>query len=371
MESSWKGIPTTLVVLAGLAASGSSYQIIEGPKNAMVLEGSEARFNCTISLGWKLIMWALNDTVVLSITPSEPIITNKRFTSASYEEDGNSISEMIIHDVQLRDTGRIKCSLQNSDRDASAFLSVQVMGELLIPRGNLIVTEDKPCNVTCHALGWIPLPDISWEIGVPVSHSSYYSGLEPNDLQSAVSVLTLTPQGNGTLTCLANMKGLDAYKSVTVNLTVVQPSWGSIDKAGTPLPTWAIAVLAESLSLLFILIIVLTIIFCCCCVSSRQEKKDSSYQSEIRKSASMKTKKESLETNVKSGSGNNAYSPDEPRMAKLASLTQEFSESSVWEQQGNRQPDKGPDHRSPGPAGCPQVFFIMASPKTVRNATLV
>ncbi|XP_045858819.1 immunoglobulin superfamily member 5 isoform X3 [Meles meles] len=281
MESSWKGIPATLVVLAGLAASGSSYQIIEGPKNATVLEGSEARFNCTVSPGWKLIMWALNDTVVLSITPTEPIITNDRFTSASYEEGGNSISEMIIHDVQLGDAGRIKCSLQNSDRDASAFLSVQVMGKLRIPRDNLVVPEDKPCNVTCHALGWIPLPDISWEIGVPVSHSSYYSGLEPDNLQNAVSVLTLTPQGNGTLTCLANMKGLSAHKSVTVNLTVVQPSWGSIDKAETSLPTWAIALLAVSLSLLFILIIVLIIIFCCCCVSSRQEKKESSYQSEI------------------------------------------------------------------------------------------
>ena len=90
-----------------------------------MLEGSEARFNCTVSQGWKLIMWALNGTVVLSITPSEPIITNDRFTSASYQEGGNSISEMIIHDVQLRDAGHIKCSLQNSDRDASAFLSVQ------------------------------------------------------------------------------------------------------------------------------------------------------------------------------------------------------------------------------------------------------
>ncbi|XP_044940419.1 immunoglobulin superfamily member 5 isoform X3 [Mustela putorius furo] len=223
MESSWKGIPATLVVLAGLAASGSSYQIIEGPKNATVLEGSEARFNCTVSPGWRLIMWALNDMVVLSVTPTEPIITNNRFTSASYQEGSNSISEMIIHDVQLRDTGRIKCSLQNSDRDASAFLSVQ----------------------------------------------------------------------------------------------------------------------------------------------------ESSYQSEIRKSASVKTNKESLETNVKSGSENNAYSPDEPRMAKLASLARESSESSVREQQGNRQPYQGPDHRSLGPAGRPQVSFIMTSPKTVRNATLV
>ncbi|XP_073743152.1 immunoglobulin superfamily member 5 isoform X3 [Callorhinus ursinus] len=323
MEGSWKGIPAMLVILAGLAASGSSYQIIEGPKNATVLEGTEARFNCTISRGWRLIMWALNDTVVLSITPTEPIITNDRFTSASYEEGSNSISEMIIHDVRLQDTGRIKCSLQNSDRDASAFLSVQVMGELLIPRGNLIVPEDKPCNVTCHALGWIPLPDISWEIGMPVSHPSYNSRPEPDDVQSAVSVLTLTPQGNGTLTCLANMKGLNAHKSVTVNLTVVQPSW------------------------------------------------ESSYQNEVRKSASMKTNKETSETNVKSGSENNVYSPDEPRTAKLASLTSESLESSVWEQHRNGQPYQGPDHRWPGPAGRPQVSFIMASPKTVRNVTLV
>lgn len=70
-------------------------------------------------------MWTLNDVVVLSVTPTEPIITNDRFTSASYEEGGNSVSEMIIHDVQLQDAGRVKCSLQNSDRDASAFLSVQ------------------------------------------------------------------------------------------------------------------------------------------------------------------------------------------------------------------------------------------------------
>nr|XP_055169306.1 immunoglobulin superfamily member 5 isoform X2 [Nyctereutes procyonoides] len=323
MDSSWKGIPAVLVVLAGLAASGSSYQIIEGPKNATVLKGSEARFNCTVSQGWRLIMWSLNGTVVLSITPTEPIITNDRFTSASYEEGGNSISEMIIHDVQLGDAGIIKCSLQNSDRDASAFLSVQVMGELLIPRGNLVVTEDESCNVTCHALGWIPLPNISWEIGVLVSQSSHYSGPEPNNLQSAVSVLTLTPQGNGTLTCVANMKELLAHKSVTVNLTVVQPSM------------------------------------------------ESSYQSQIRNSASVKTKKETSEINLKGGSENNAYSLDEPRTAKLASLPPESSESSALEQHRNRQPHQGRDHQWPGPVGRPQVSFIMTSPRTVRNVTLV
>ncbi|XP_069929253.1 immunoglobulin superfamily member 5 isoform X4 [Oryctolagus cuniculus] len=125
MEGGWRGARAALVILAALAASGSSYQIIDGPKNLTVLAGSEARFNCTVSQGWRLIMWALNGTVVLSLTPSEPIITNERFTSASYQVDGNFVSEMVIHDVQLNDSGRIRCSLQNSDLDATAFLQVQ------------------------------------------------------------------------------------------------------------------------------------------------------------------------------------------------------------------------------------------------------
>ena len=47
---------------------------------------------------------------------------------------------------------------------------------------------------------------------------------------------------------------------------------GSIDAAGTALPTWAIVLLAVSLSLLFVLIVVLVVIFCCYCVSRKQEK---------------------------------------------------------------------------------------------------
>ncbi|XP_019511310.1 PREDICTED: immunoglobulin superfamily member 5 isoform X2 [Hipposideros armiger] len=400
MEGRWRGNLAVLVVLAGLAASGSSYQIIEGPKNATVQVGWEARFNCTVSEGWRLIMWSLNSTVVLSITPKEPIITNDRFTSASYEEGSNFISEMIIHDVQLSDAGRIKCSLQNSDREGSAFLSVQVVGKLTIPNNSLVVAEDEPCNVTCDAVGWIPLPALSWEIGVPVRHSSYYSILDPNNLQNAVSVLTLTPQDNGTLTCVATMRGLQDPKSVTVNLTVLPSPLGDNDEPGAPLPTWAIVLLAVSFSLLFILIIVLIIIFCCCCVSGK-EKKESDYQSEIRKSANVNTNKETFETKLKSGNENYGYSSDEPktisdwtggaverprrenfgekgwltkhqlRKAEAASLPPKSYEPSVPEKHSSGQPRQEPDHHQPSSASRPHVTFYMASPKKVRNVTLV
>ncbi|XP_015448617.1 immunoglobulin superfamily member 5 isoform X2 [Pteropus alecto] len=323
MEGSCKGILAVLVVLAGLAASASSNQIIEGPKNATVLVGLEARFNCTISQGWKLIMWALNGTVVLSITPKEPIITNDRFTSASYEEDGNFISEMIIHDVQFSDAGHIKCSLQSSDQDGSAFLSVQVVGKLFIPSSGLEVTEDKPCNVTCQAAGWTPPPDLSWKIGAPVSHSSYFSIPEPGDPQSAVSVLSLTPQGNGTLTCVASMKGLLVQKSLTVNLTVV------------PLPS------------------------------------ESSYHNEVRKSANARTNKEAFETKLKNGFKNYGYISDEPRTAETGSPPPRSYEARVPQQRGISQPRQGPRDSQPGPASQPQVHFHTVSPRKVKNETLV
>ncbi|XP_010634829.1 immunoglobulin superfamily member 5 isoform X2 [Fukomys damarensis] len=323
MEGSGRGVLAVLGILAALTAFGSSYQILEGPQNATVLKGSEARFNCTVSSGWKLIMWALKGTVVLSITPREPIITNDRFTSASYDLDGNFISEMVIHDVQPSDSGPVRCSLQNSDLAGSAFLSVQVVGSLHILGDSLVVTEDEPCNITCQALGWTPAPDMTWELGVPASHSSYSSFLEPGDLPRAVSVLALTPQGDGTLTCVAKLKGLQASKSVTVNLTVVQPP------------------------------------------------PESSYQNEIRKSPHVKMNTGAHETKPNGGNENYGYSLEEPRSADHFAVPPKSSELSIPAQRGSRPPQKEVEKHRSNPASRPQVSFNVTGPQKVRNATLV
>ncbi|KAM4889450.1 immunoglobulin superfamily member 5 [Thomomys bottae] len=434
MGSRQSGVLAVLGVLTGLAVSGSGYQIIEGPQNVTALQGSEARFNCTVSPGWKLIMWALHSVVVLSITPREPIITNDRFTSASYELDGNFVSEMVIHNVQPSDSGQIRCSLQSSDLVASAFLSVQVLGTLSIPSEGLEVIEDEPCNVTCRAQGWTPLPDITWRLGVPVSHSSYSSFVEPGGL---VSVLMLQPQGNGTLTCVATLRGPEAQVAVTVNLTVVPPPPDAIDKPGSALPTWAIALLAVSFSLLLILIVVLIIIFCCCCVSGK-DTKESSYQNEIRKSATVKTTRDAVDSKLKRGKENDGYSSEEPKAAREYSRENEPGMLGAWRPASRGAPpprlsEEGThSHRElenktgnlgvchlasldhyvflyrivlwvphvakawrvhaaishnsilplflccqdrrkhrPGPASRPQVSFNIASPRKVRNVTLV
>ncbi|TKC35664.1 hypothetical protein EI555_015914, partial [Monodon monoceros] len=163
----------------------------------------------------------------------------------------------------------------------------------------------------------------------------------------------------------------------------------------------------------------------------------SSYQSEIRKSANMKTNKDTSGTKLKSGNENYGYSSDEPRTTsewpETASLPARSSESSVPEQRVSRQPYQsgtpeahsavgkgsmdvvanlfsqissclptlsvltvlenvrrvccyddlnqlnlpfslclqGSDQHQLGPASRPQVSFNVASPKKVRNVTLV
>lgn len=106
------------------------------------------------------------------------------------------------------------------------LFSSLVVGELLVHTDSLVVIEDEPCNVTCRAVGWNPLPELSWEIGVPVSDSSFHSVLEPDDPPSVLSILALTPRGSGNLTCVAQMKGLQARDSRTINLTVAPPHSG-------------------------------------------------------------------------------------------------------------------------------------------------
>ncbi|XP_054324770.1 immunoglobulin superfamily member 5 [Pongo pygmaeus] len=375
-------------------SSGSGNEVIEGPRNATVLKGSQARFNCTVSQGWKLIMWALNDMVVLSIRPMEPIITNDRFTSQRYDQGGNFTSEMIIHNVEPSDSGNIRCSLQNSRLHGSAYLTVQVMGELFIPNVNLVVAENEPYKVTCRASHWTRLPDISWELGLLVSHSSYYFVPEPSDLQSAVSILALTPQSNGTLTCVATWKSLKARKSATVNLTVIrrpQDTGGSINipgilsslpSLGFSLPTWGKVGLGLAGTMLLTLTCALTIRCCCCrcrrycgcncccrCCFCCRRKRGFRIQFQ-RKSEEEETNKQ---TDTESGNENSGYNSDEQKTTETASLPPKSCESSDPEQRNSScgPPRQGADQCPPRPASHPQASFNPASLEKVSNTTVV
>ncbi|KAM3837714.1 immunoglobulin superfamily member 5 [Vipera latastei] len=121
----WTGLIVTLMVY--LTDRGFGYAIVEGPQNLTVVVGSVARFSCTVSEGWKILIWLFNGNPKLSVLSSgQTIVTDEQYTqTGSNTSDNRFTSELMIHNVQLTDSGEIRCSLQNNDY-RYAFLLVQI-----------------------------------------------------------------------------------------------------------------------------------------------------------------------------------------------------------------------------------------------------
>ncbi|NXI42525.1 IGSF5 protein, partial [Galbula dea] len=255
-----------LYFLAGL---GFGYSIIEGPRNTTVLAGSEARFNCTVSSEWLILIWLLNAKPVLTvINPQGAIETSDRFTSQNYTSSSNdSTLELIIHNTQLSDSGKIECNLQQSSESSFAFLSVQVNGSLFIQNNTFTVKENKTIAIVCEALGWAPAPDITWMTNDSfIDKSRYVTQQSPgsNGLHNALSILTLTPVDTEVLTCLADIEALPSPQNATLTIFFGNSSLEN-EYSEDSTSTWII-VLAVVLSLvgIILLIIVVVVVVRCC-----------------------------------------------------------------------------------------------------------
>lgn len=85
-----------------------------------------AHFNCTVSKGYQVLIWLFNGTPILTVLGNgTPIITNPKYNQDGFQNGTEFTSGLKIFDVQLHDSGEIKCSLQNFQDDKYAFLSVQ------------------------------------------------------------------------------------------------------------------------------------------------------------------------------------------------------------------------------------------------------
>ncbi|KFP90650.1 Immunoglobulin superfamily member 5, partial [Apaloderma vittatum] len=258
------------------------YSIINGPTNVTVLAGSEARFNCTVSIGWLILIWLSNGNPVLTVINSHGAVeTSDRFTSQNYTSSNGFTSELIIHNTQLSDSGQIECSTQQTGDSRFAFLSVQVNGSLFIKNSTLTVKENKTIEIVCEALGWAPAPDITWMTNDSFIDKSWYVTQQSqgsNGLHNALSTLTLTPTTTEILTCLADIEELPYPQNATVTVIFVNSTVEN-DYSEESGSTWVI-VLAVVLSLVgvILLIIIIAVVVRCCCL----KKKGSTYQNEIR-----------------------------------------------------------------------------------------
>ncbi|XP_077783476.1 immunoglobulin superfamily member 5 isoform X5 [Podarcis muralis] len=126
MDRYWEWIWLAFSLLVLLTDTGFGYSIIEGPRNLTILAGSVAHFNCTVSEGYKILIWLFNGTPILTVLGNgTPVITNPKYNQDGFQDGTEFTSGLKIFDVQLHDSGEIKCSLQNFQDDKYAFLSVQ------------------------------------------------------------------------------------------------------------------------------------------------------------------------------------------------------------------------------------------------------
>ncbi|NXP23654.1 IGSF5 protein, partial [Scytalopus superciliaris] len=249
-------------VFCFLSGLGFCYSITKGPANATVLAGSQARFNCTVSAGWKILIWLSNGNPVLTVISSQGSVeTTDRFTSRNYTSGDEFTSELIIHNTQLSDSGRIECSIQQPSENNFAFLTVQVNGSLFIKNSTFTVKENQTVEIVCEALGWAPAPDISWMANDSFIDKSRYVNQQsqgPNDLHNVLSILTVTPTATEVLTCLADIEALPEPQNATVIL-IYDNSTAENYYSEDNRSSWVI-VLAVVLSFLGIVLLIVIIV---------------------------------------------------------------------------------------------------------------
>ncbi|NWU93404.1 IGSF5 protein, partial [Upupa epops] len=259
---------TMVVCFFFLPGLSFCYSIIKGPTNATVLAGSEARFNCTVSEGWVILIWLSKGNPVLTVINSQGAVeTSDRFTSQNYTGSNGFTSELIIHNTQLNDSGKIECSSQQPSEGRFAFLTVQVNGSLFIKNNTLMVKENKTIEIVCEALEWAPAPSITWMTNDSfIDKSSYVTQQSQgsNGLRNALSILTLTPTDTELLTCLAEIEALPNPQNATVTVIFVNSSaenYYSEDNGST----WVIvlAVVCSLVGIILLIIIVVVVVRCC------------------------------------------------------------------------------------------------------------
>ncbi|XP_050188817.1 immunoglobulin superfamily member 5 [Myiozetetes cayanensis] len=365
MERLQRSILLPLILTASLPGLGCCYSITKGPANATVLAGSQARFNCTVSAGWKILIWLSNGNPVLTVISSQGSVeTTDRFTSQNYTSGDEFTSELIIHNAQTSDSGKIECSIQQPSENNFAFLSVQVNGSLLIKNSTLTVKENKTVEIVCEALGWAPAPDITWMTNDSFIDKSSYVNQQSqgsDGLHNVLSTLTVTPTATEVLTCLADIEALPEPQNATV--TLIFDSSTAENYIEDNRNSWVIvlAVVLSFLGVVLLTTVIVVVVRCCL------KRRASTYQSEIRKVSAKKKKDGDLESRQRNGSENPGYLPEElwntdqsPGIASLPSVSSKSTgpEDNLYIRSVPKvRPQRRPDY--------------LLSPKKIRNVTLV
>lgn len=251
-----------------------SATIIEGPKDAFALVHSDAAFNCTVSLNWKIIIWMIGRIPILTVVKEGPIETNPQFGHQNYSTTTRFISELIISRVTMRNNTTVQCNIQ-TDEIRQAFLFVQVEGQLSFATDISSIEQNRVFVIVCKAEGWYPAPAILWKKNNTTIDSKMYSTTvhqSSENRYNTFSTLNLTLSVSSNITCLANIKALPQPRTTALFITVKPTADGN--------QSWLIIAIVVPIAVAILLIILIIVIVICL---KRRKRYETRYQNKLSK----------------------------------------------------------------------------------------
>ncbi|XP_078264908.1 immunoglobulin superfamily member 5-like isoform X2 [Rhinoraja longicauda] len=342
-----------------------STTIMEGPKNAFVLLHSDAAFNCTVSLPWRIIIWIIDEKPILTIVKDGPVITNPQYGQRNYTTSSTFTSELIIPPVTTQINVTVKCSIQTA-KIQQAFLIVQVDGKLSLAKEISSAVQNRAISIVCEAEGWNPAPAIQWKKNNTNVHSKMYSTTvhqTSDNLYNTFSTLNLSLSVSAEITCLANIKALPQPRTAALFITV-KPT----DKN----QSWLIIAIVVPIAVAILLIILIIVIVICI---KRRKTHETRYQNELRK----RSTKTPLE---RSTGGKEIYGVDNVGMSVGSENDYRFTPSLTspyWIDMRSRETNRNILETPAAPADNygvqertqSQPMNIPRNPRKIRHATAV
>ncbi|KAJ7995479.1 hypothetical protein DPEC_G00244980 [Dallia pectoralis] len=208
------------------------------PRTITVLRGDSARLTCITTEQWKVMVWLLNGSSVLTISFRYGTLSNNpNMTAVNCSTNQLSCWEFLLSNVQRSHQGLVTCDLQNVNRE-TADLFVQEMGTVAITGGDQIAIKGEEVLFQCSAVGWYPEPSLKWLVnGIEVDQGQYSISTEQHVdvdvLYNLHSNLSSQAAASAHVKCLATVSALPTPQASSVRLTVVAEVGGECNSSTT------------------------------------------------------------------------------------------------------------------------------------------
>ncbi|XP_008274170.1 immunoglobulin superfamily member 5 isoform X2 [Stegastes partitus] len=252
-----------LVLLLSCRIEAVGAQMKLSPLALTVLRGDEARFTCSSSSKWTVMVWLLNGTATLTISKEVGVLPSVN-PNVTAEKDKGDGWVFVLKSTERHNQGSVTCDLQGIERK-TARLFVQEVGSVTVFGENKLAFKGQSVLFECQAAGWYPQPTLRWQ----VSQAEYNISSEESgkSLFTVTSNLSVTAAKSSNVDCLASVSALTKPLNSSIRLTVVAEVVQEDDDCTVPLA------LTASLSALLLLILL-----CICtvlCYRQRRQAKAS------------------------------------------------------------------------------------------------